>query len=124
MAKTIMIVDDEKDLRDIIEFKFKSKGFVTVTACDGVDALDKLKTIEPDLIVLDMNMPRMDGLEFYNAIRGNEVRSKCPVLILTARANMGQTIKDSAIEGFMPKPFELNDLINEAEAIIRKSSVV
>ena len=120
--KTVLVVDDEEDLRDTVAFQFESKGFNVVTAWDGIDALDQLKKIEPDLIVLDMNMPRMNGLEFYEKLKGENEKPKYPVLVLTARANMEQLFTDLDVDGFMAKPFELDLLVKEGEAIIKKNS--
>lgn len=120
--KTILIVDDEEDLRETVEFQFKANGFNVVTAVDGVDGLEKLETVKPDLIVLDVNMPRMNGLEFYERIKGKDEKPKYPVLILTARANMEQLFKDLDVDGFMSKPFELDALVKEGEVIIKRNS--
>ena len=121
-TKTLLIIDDEEDLRDTIEYKFKAEGFNVVTAVDGLDGLEKLKTVNPDLIILDMNMPRMNGLEFYEKIKGANEKPKYPVLVLTARANMEQLFRDLDVDGFMAKPFDLNELFKEGGAIIRKYS--
>lgn len=120
--KIVLIIDDEEDLRDTVEYKFKAGGFKVFTAVDGLDGLEKLKTVRPDLIILDMNMPRMNGLEFYQKIKGADERPKHPVLVLTARANMEQLFKDLDVDGFMAKPFELDELFKEAETIIKKYS--
>lgn len=120
--KTVLIVDDEEDLRDTLEFQFKHKGYNAITAFDGLDALEKLKAVTPDLIILDMNMPRMNGLEFYQKITGVRERPPYPVLVLTARANMEQLFRDLAVDGFMTKPFELDDVIQEAATIIKKNA--
>jgi len=120
--KTVLIIDDEEDLRDTVEFQFKSKGFNVVTAVDGVDGLEKLESVSPDLIILDMNMPRMNGLEFYAKIKGKDERPKHPVLVLTARANMEELFRSLDVDGFMAKPFELHELFNEGELIIKKNS--
>ncbi|MBU4334491.1 MAG: response regulator, partial [Candidatus Omnitrophica bacterium] len=120
--KTLLIIDDEEDLRDTIEYKFKAEGFNVVTAVDGLDGLEKLETVKPDLIILDMNMPRMNGLEFYEKIKGANEKPKYPVLVLTARANMEQLFRDLDVDGFMAKPFDLNELFKEGGAIIKKYS--
>lgn len=120
--KTVLIIDDEEDLRETVEYKFKSKDFEVVTAVDGIDGLEKLKTVKPDLIILDMNMPRMNGLEFYQKIKGADEKPKYPVLVLTARANMEQLFRDLDVDGFMSKPFELDELFKEGESIIKKNS--
>jgi DNA-binding response OmpR family regulator len=121
-TKTLLIIDDEEDLRDTIEYKFKASGFKVVTAVDGLDGLEKLKTVKPDLIILDMNMPRMNGLQFYQKITGKDEKPMYPVLVLTARANMEQLFKDLDVDGFMFKPFELDELLKETETIIKKHS--
>jgi len=120
--KTILIIDDEEDLRDTVEFHFKSKGFNVVTAMDGLDGLKKLETVRPDLIILDMNMPRMNGLEFYRKIEGKNGIPQYPVLVLTARANMEELFRSLDVDGFMAKPFELDELLNESKLIISKNS--
>ena len=122
--KTVLIIDDEEDLRDTVGYKFKAAGYTVVTAIDGVDGLEKLADLEPDLIILDVNMPRMNGLEFYQRIKGPDDRTKYPVLILTARANMENLFHDLDADGFMAKPFELDDLLQTAEQIILSNSGV
>jgi len=120
--KVILIIDNEEDLRDTLEYLFKSGGFKVFTAVDGLDGLEKLKTVRPDLIILDMNMPRMNGLEFYQKITGLDTKPPYPVLVLTARANMEQLFRDLDVDGFMAKPFELDQICKEAGALIRKNS--
>lgn len=122
LTKKILIVDDEEDLRDTVSYKLKSAGFTTETACDGMDAMEKLDLFTPDLIILDMNMPRMNGLEFYQKIKGNSEKPPYPVIVLTARANMEQLFRDLDVDGFMSKPFDLDELLNEAKTITAKAS--
>ncbi len=121
-SKKILIIDDEDDLRDILSFQFKNQGYEVVTAEDGVDGLEKLKTIRPDLIILDLNMPNMGGIEFYQKICGPDGHPVHPVMVLTARANTRQLFMEFDVDGFMTKPFEIEDVIKEAEIIIQKSS--
>jgi len=120
--KKILIVDDEVDLQMMIKFQFTSKGFEVQTACNGLEALKKVYVFRPDLIILDMNMPGMGGIEFYNKICGKDGRPMFPVLVLTARANVQELFKDLEIDGFIIKPFEIDQLISEAELIIRNKS--
>jgi DNA-binding response OmpR family regulator len=117
--KKILVVDDEMDLTQMIGFQFTSKGFEVQTAGDGLEGLQKAYAFRPDLIILDMNMPRMGGIEFYNKICGTDGRPMFPVLVLTARANIQGLFKDLHINGFMIKPFEIDQLIHEAELIIK-----
>ena len=115
--KTILLIDDEVDLVDMVKFQLIAKGYNVVAAHDGLEGLEKLKNIKPDLIILDINMPKMGGLEFYGRIATEHGRSKYPVLVLTARANLEKTFKDINVDGFMPKPFEIDQLIKEVGRI-------
>jgi len=118
---TVLLIDDEADLIDAVAFQLKAKkGYNVVTAYNGLEGLEKLKEITPALIVLDMNMPKMGGIEFYKNIIGDDYRAKYPVLVLTARANLEQLFMDLNVDGFMTKPFDLDNLFNEIDVIIRK----
>ncbi len=119
--KTILLIDDEIDLQQLVKMALKSKGYHVETAGNGIEGLAKLETMKPDLIILDMNMPKMGGLEFYQKICVQD-KPRYPVLVLTARANMEQLFKQLNIDGFMAKPFEIDDLLSEVATIISKRS--
>jgi len=121
-TKKILIIDDEVDLTQMIAFQFTSKGFEVQTVGDGLEALAKVKTFRPDLIILDMNMPRMGGIEFFSKICDSNGRPMFPVLVLTARANVQGLFKDLQIDGFMTKPFEIDQLIAQAELVIKNKN--
>ncbi len=110
--KTILVVDDEIDLLEMIQFQLKSKGFKVITAQNG--------GVKPHLIILDMNMPEMGGIEFYKKICDRHGKPQYAVFVLTARANMEQLFKDLDVEGFMPKPFEIDHLVREVETIVQR----
>ena len=122
-AKTILLIDDEVDLQQLVKMALKSKGYIIETANNGLEGLAKLETVKPDLIILDMNMPKMGGLAFYQKICAGGTHPQYPVLVLTARANMEQLFQQLNIDGFMPKPFEIDDLLREVDIIIQKSTV-
>ncbi len=120
--KVILLIDDEVNLQQLMKITLNSKKYHVETANNGLEGLAKLETTKPDLIILDMNMPKMGGLEFYQRICDGKDRPKYPVLVLTARANMEQLFKQLNIDGFMAKPFEIADMLNEVETIIKKRS--
>jgi DNA-binding response OmpR family regulator len=120
--KKILIVDDEIDLIQMLGFQFKSHGFDVRTASDGAAGLEVIEEFRPDLIILDINMPRMGGIEFYSKICGPNGKPLYPVLVLTARANIQGLFQDLQIDGFMIKPFEIDQLVHEASVIIKKRS--
>ena len=117
--KTILVIDDEMDLQEMVKFALMTQGYRIETASNGLEGLDKLKTLTPHLIILDLNMPKMGGLEFYQNICDERDQSLYPVLVLTARANMEELLKDFNIDGFMAKPFELDELLKEVDTILK-----
>lgn len=120
--KTILLVEDEADLVSVIKFRLQTHGYKVITAENGVVALAKLTQTPPDLIILDINLPRMSGIEFYRQICTSYGHSKYPVLVLTARANLEKLFKDIEADGFMAKPFEVDVLIKEIDRILSGAS--
>jgi len=118
--KTILVIDDEIDLQQLMKIALKSKGYTVETANNGLEGLAKLNTIKPHLIILDLNMPKMGGLEFYQRICDNQNQPKFPVFVLSARANMTKLFKEFNIDGFMSKPFEVDELLDEIDSIVNK----
>ncbi len=115
----ILVIDDEEDLRENLKYVFTGQGYTVALAADGLEGLKDLEAFAPDLIVLDLNMPQMGGIEFYQRICEQGV-PKYPVLVLTARAHMEQALRDLKVDGFMGKPFEIPDLLDAVVAIINK----
>jgi len=117
--KTILVIDDDVDLQELIKMTLRSQGYHVAGAGNGLEGLEQLKTLKPDLIILDINMPKMGGVEFYGMICDLQGKPRYPVLVLTARANMETLIKQFDIQGFMPKPFEIDDLLKKVASIIQ-----
>jgi DNA-binding response OmpR family regulator len=118
--KIILVIDDEIDLQQLMKIALKAKGYTVETANNGLEGLEKLKIFKPHLIILDLNMPKMGGLEFYQRICDSQNQPKYPVFVLSARANMTKLFKEFNIDGFMSKPFEVTELLNEIDAIVNK----
>lgn len=118
--KTILVIDDEADLQQLVKIALKSRGYIVETANNGLEGLEKLKKITPHLIILDLNMPKMGGLVFYQKICDINNQPKYSILILTARANMAKLFQDFIIDGFRTKPFEIDELLDEVDIIINK----
>jgi len=121
-AKMILLIDDDIDLQQLTKITLKAKGYVVETANNGLEGLSKLETIKPDLIILDMNMPKLGGLGFYQKILNSQDRPRYPVLVLTARTNLEQLLTQMNIDGFIAKPFEIDDLIRKVDTIIEQRS--
>lgn len=118
IRRKILLIDDDTSLlvtlRDFLEFE----GYEVVTADSGEKGLEKLATIKPDLIVLDMSMPGMSGVGFLKAISDAEGKPSHPVLVLTARANMAEFFANVDVDGFVAKPCDPSDLLMEISRII------
>jgi CheY-like chemotaxis protein len=108
VKKLVMIVDDEADVRLLVEFNIKKEGFRTVCAVNGVDALAKLEPTAPDLIILDLMMPQQSGYEFLRHLQASG-HGRIPVFIATARSLDTSTVEvirqESNVVEFFTKPF-------------------
>lgn len=113
----ILVIDDETDLVEIIKNYLEFKGYEVATACDGKEALNKVDTVIPSLIILDINMPKMGGLEFYNKLTDANGEPKYPVLVLTGRTDLEEIFENTRVAGFLPKPFEIGELFSKVEEI-------
>ena len=120
-GKKILVVDDEARMRKIIADFLGAKGYRIIEAGDGVEALEKFDEETPDLIILDVMMPRMDGWDTCRAIRKT---SKVPVIMLTARGEEIDELVgfDLGADEYIAKPFSPRILVARVEAILRRSS--
>jgi len=113
-AGGILVVDDDPDLREFLRLVLTSMGFEVTSAANGREALDDMDGHDPDLILLDMKMPVMDGWEFCRALEGRDARP--PIVVLTAAPDPAGRAAEVHAEGWLGKPFEYADL----EAIVRR----
>ena len=115
----ILLIDDDQDMDEMLEYQLRQEGYEVVIAYDGKQALKTLETYKPSLILLDLNMTGMGGIEFYKSICDQESNPLYPVLILTARANLEDLFCSFHVEGFITKPFDIDNLLKEIKIIIK-----
>ncbi|MER5499037.1 MULTISPECIES: response regulator transcription factor [unclassified Streptomyces] len=118
----ILIVDDEPAVREALQRSLAFEGYGTEVAVDGLDALARAESYVPDLIVLDIQMPRMDGLTAARRLRS--AGTTTPILMLTARDTVGDRVTglDAGADDYLVKPFELDELFARIRALLRRSS--
>ena len=117
--KKILIVDDEEDILHFLELVLREKGYEVVTASGGHDALTRAQIERPDLVLLDIMMPQMDGWEVLKLLRVDEETAAIPVAMLSARTEARdrvQGLQEGAID-YICKPFSLQELLGKIEAI-------
>ncbi|CAB4594912.1 unannotated protein [freshwater metagenome] len=121
MAELILIIDDEAGVRELLADALKLAGFETLTAADAMIAQTLLRTVKPDLLVVDINMPLMDGFEFIERIRGNG--DQTPALMLSARGERADITRGLTLgaDDYVTKPFGLEELVLRIRAILRRS---
>lgn len=121
--KTVLIVEDEKNIVDILRFNLQREGYRTLEAYDGKDGLDKAVSENPDLILLDVMLPQMNGFDVCRALRSHG--SNVPVIILTAREEEADKVLGLEIgaDDYITKPFSMRELIARVGANIRRTSM-
>ena len=120
-SKTILVVDDEKAICDLIKALLEPEGFKIFMVHNGEDGLNLLLNMIPDLIILDMNMPKMSGIEFYSKIaKPKDASPLIPVLVLTGRGNMKSMFEGLNVDGFLAKPFNASELIQTVKNVLDK----
>lgn len=121
-TKRILVVDDESDLVVMISTALKHKGYEVITASDGQEGLDKAKTEKPDLIVLDLMLPRINGYKVCGLLKKDTRYAKIPIILLTAKANAEdiELGKKVGADAYVTKPYERETLLSKIEELIKE----
>ncbi|MEQ8524244.1 response regulator transcription factor [Gracilimonas sp.] len=123
MAKqTILVVDDEKDLLDLIEYNLKKEGFAVLKAENGEEGIKIAKEHKPDLVLMDIMMPKMDGMEAVEKMRGDDDLKSIPIIFLTARSDEKTEVEglDKGGDDYITKPISTTKLISRIKAVMRR----
>jgi CheY-like chemotaxis protein len=126
MAQSILIAEDDADIRDLFSLILSGAGYAVTTVADGVGALTRLAYAPPELVILDLNMPRVDGLEVLAAIRTVESWKDVPVLVLTA-SGVGDNLvaaRRLGARGYLLKPITPAGLVERVQQILTDRSLV
>ena len=123
-APTVLVVDDEPDLVELLQYALETEGYRVLTAADGVAALQLAEAEKPDLIVVDIMMPRMDGLALTERIRERAALRLTPILMLTAKTEERDEIAGlgAGADDYLPKPVSPRRLVSRVQALLRRGT--
>lgn len=124
MREKILIVEDEKDIIKMLDYNLKKEGFKVIDARDGEDALDLAVREYPDLILLDLMLPGMDGLEVCKALKKETKTASIPIIMLTAKSQESDKVVglELGADDYMTKPFSPRELVARIKAVLRRAT--
>ena len=120
MASSVLIVDDEDHIVTSLSYVMKNAGFEVSSASDGEQALEKISSIKPDLVILDVMMPKLDGFEVCKAVRADSSLNSVRIIILTAKGRDTERQKglELGADDYLTKPFSTRDILDRAKELL------
>ena len=120
MAATILVVDDDPVILQLLQVNFEMEGFTVITAADGREGVERTRADRPDVVVSDVMMPRMSGLELVAELKGDPATASIPVLLLTAKAQQADVSSglEQGADDYVTKPFEPLDLVDRVNRLL------
>ena len=120
MAVSVLIVEDDKNIAELLQMYLEKEGYAVTSAWDGGQGLEKFRTIHPDLVLLDVMMPVMDGWAVCRAIRAE---SQTPIIMLTAKSEVDDKVNGlkNGADDYITKPFEMKEVLARIEAVLRRA---
>lgn len=121
MSLKILAIDDSRTMRNLLRSSLEGAGFLVATAEDGVDGLEQLGSIEPDVIITDINMPRLDGFGLIEAVRSLKAGASLPIIVLSTESSpeMKDRARKGGATGWIVKPFDDTRLISAIRRVAR-----
>lgn len=120
MGQGILVVDDTESIRQLIRINFEIEGFEVLSASDGIEGLKRARTDRPDLVLSDIMMPRLDGLQLLSELRADPATASLPVVLLSAKAQNAEVEQGLALgaSDYVTKPFDPLELIDRVNAVL------
>ena len=121
---TILVIDDEKDLIELVRYNLEKEGFDVIAATDGQSGLEVVRKHRPDLVVLDLMMPGLDGLQVCQRLRSDPRSGRIPVIMLTAKATEADRVVglELGADDYITKPFSPREVVARVKAVLRRSA--
>ena len=123
-ARTVLVADDDEDILQLVSFRLERAGYNVITASDGQKAIAAAREHQPDLAVLDVMMPGMNGYDVTRALRADEATAQIPVILLTARVQEADVSRgfEAGADDYLRKPFSPQELRSRVQAILARRS--
>ena len=123
-GETILVIEDEHDIRELISYNLESEGYTVLKASTGNDGIDKARSGDPDLVLLDIMLPDIDGLEVCRKLKRDETAKEIPIIMLTAKSEDSDVISglELGAEDYITKPFSPRILIARIRAVLRRNA--
>ena len=121
-AARVLVVDDDPVIQKLLKVNFEMEGYEVLSAADGAEGLDQAASGNPDVIILDVMMPKMNGLEVLAALKADDTTKNSPVILLSAKAQAGdvQAGLDRGANAYVTKPFDPLDLLDRVGTLVKK----
>jgi len=122
VSQNVLVVEDERDLAELLRYNLNTAGYSAEIAADGQEALDAIGRARPDLIILDVMLPRMNGIEVARRLRSDEQTQRVPIIMLTAKSAEDDQVVglDAGADDYITKPFSIRVLLARVEAVLRR----
>ena len=126
MDKVIVIVEDEKDIREVIHYNLSREGYQVLSAEDGQKGLDLIKKNSPDLVILDLMLPEVDGLEVCRLLKENAKTKTIPIIMLTAKSEESDVVLGLGLgaDDYVTKPFSQKELVARVKSLLRRTHIM
>jgi len=123
-AAQVLVVDDDPVIQKLLQVNFEMEGYRVITASDGVEGLDRARSERPDIVILDVMMPKMNGLEVASALKGDPATSSIPIILLSAKAQEAdvQAGRQTGAEDYVTKPFDPLELLERVARLVGEPS--
>ncbi len=115
MTKKILVIEDDPETIELLTSRLEANRFEMISASDGEEGLEKVNDDKPDLIILDVMLPKMDGYTFIRELKARKATEKIPVIVLTGKKKMEELFKLEGVEDYIVKPYKINDLLERIQ---------
>jgi CheY-like chemotaxis protein len=121
---TVLVVDDDPVIQKLLQVNFEMEGYTVLTAGDGLEGVERARADNPDIIICDIMMPRMDGLEVTKTLKGDPATASIPILLLSAKAQQADVAAGQATgaDDYVTKPFDPLDLLQRVASLLERKT--